>query len=77
MVGTLFLFMYWPSFNAAVGNGAQQQRVIINTLLSISTSVISACMFSRLVKGKLDIEVVLNATLAGGVAMGSAADLIN
>jgi ammonium transporter Rh len=37
----------------------------------------SACWIARLAKGKLDMEVVLNSTLAGGVAMGSAADLID
>lgn len=77
MVGTLFLFMYWPSFNAALGSGVQQHRTIINTLFGISTSCISACLFSRIAKGKLDMEVVLNATLAGGVALGSAADVLN
>jgi ammonium transporter Rh len=37
----------------------------------------SACWVARISKGKLDMEVVLNATLAGGVAMGAAADLID
>lgn len=37
----------------------------------------SACWVARLAKGKLDMEVVLNSTLAGGVAIGAAADLIN
>jgi len=37
----------------------------------------SACWIARVSKGKLDMEVVLNATLAGGVSMGSSADLIN
>ena len=37
----------------------------------------SASFISRLCRGKLDMEVVLNATLAGGVAMGAAADLID
>lgn len=35
-----------------------------------------ACAISRIYKQKLDMEVVLNATLAGGVAIGSASDLI-
>lgn len=37
----------------------------------------SACFVARVAKGKLDMEVVLNSTLAGGVAMGAAADLID
>ena len=77
MIGTLFLFIYWPSFNAAIGSGSQQIRAAVNTLLSITTSVISACWVARLVRNtKLDMEIVLNATLAGGVIMGAAADLI-
>ena len=31
---------------------------------------------ARMVKGKLDIEILLNATLAGAVSMGANADLI-
>jgi ammonium transporter Rh len=37
----------------------------------------SACWLARLAKGKLDMEIVLNSTLAGGVAIGASADLIN
>jgi len=77
MIGTLFLWMYWPSFNGALGAGAAQQRVIINTYLSLACSCIAACWIARLSKGKLEIEILLNATLAGGVAMGAPADLIH
>ena len=65
MIGTLFLFMFWPSFNGALANENQQQRVIINTVMSITASCISACGVCRFLNGKLDMEVVLNATLAG------------
>lgn len=76
MIGTLFLWMYWPSFNGALANEKQQQRVIVNTVMAISASCITACSVSRLMTGKLNMEVVLNATLAGGVAVGSASDLV-
>jgi ammonium transporter Rh len=76
MVGTIYLWMFWPSFNGALATGSQQQRVMINTVLSISASCITACGFARLQLGKLDMEVVLNATLAGGVAIGTPCDLI-
>jgi len=76
MVGTLFLWMFWPSFNGALASEFQQQRVIINTVLAISSSCIAACALVRIQCGKLNMEVVLNSTLAGGVAVGSASDLV-
>ena len=44
--------------------------------MAISSSCITACGISRLFYQRLDMEVVLNATLAGGVAVGSASDLV-
>ena len=76
MVGTVFLFMFWPSFNSAFAPALSQQRVVVNTTLSITASVIGACGFSRLMESKLDMEVVLNATLAGGVIIGAASDIV-
>lgn len=77
MIGTLFLFCYWPSFNGALGHGAGMQRAIINTYLSISCSVIAAIIVAKLThEGKLEMEIILNASLAGGVAIGSSADII-
>lgn len=48
----------------------------MNTVLAISASAVSACAISRIMKQKLDMEVVLNATLAGGVSVGSSSDLV-
>jgi ammonium transporter Rh len=76
MFGTLFLFMYWPSFNAAPAYGMARSRAIFNTYCSISGSAITAMFTSRLFKGGLDIDVVINATLAGGVVMGASCDII-
>jgi len=44
--------------------------------MAISASCITACGLSKVSTGKLNMEVVLNATLAGGVAVGSASDLV-
>ena len=33
--------------------------------------------YPKYAKGKLDMEIVINATLAGGVALGASADVIN
>lgn len=76
MVGTVFLYMYWPSFNAALVPAISKQRAVFNTAMSISAACIAACGVSRLIHMKLDMEIVLNATLAGGVMIGAACDMV-
>jgi len=77
MIGTLFLYAYWPSFNAALGSGTYIQRATINTYLAIACSCTASIVVSKLVHhGKLNMEIVLNASVSGGVAIGSAADII-
>lgn len=46
-------------------------------MLALSTSCITACLFSRLTKKYLDMVVVINATLSGGVAIGSSSNYVN
>jgi len=48
---------------------------MVNTVLAISGSCMGAVATARVLFGKLEMEIVLNATLAGGVAVGSAADM--
>lgn len=39
MIGTLFLWIFWPSFNSALlDDVAQQQRAILNTYLSLASA---------------------------------------
>ncbi|XP_033991422.1 ammonium transporter Rh type A [Trematomus bernacchii] len=78
MIGTVFLWMFWPSFNSAIAEpGYAQLTAVINTYLSLAACVLSAYAVSSLVehKGKLDMVHIQNATLAGGVAVGTCADM--
>lgn len=77
MLGSIFLYVYWPSFNGVLAeNGAQQQRVFNNTNLSIAAGCMAAAFVSRIFYGKLETTIVMNATLAGGVVIATASDLI-
>ncbi|XP_021120474.1 ammonium transporter Rh type C isoform X3 [Heterocephalus glaber] len=58
MIGTLFLWMYWPSFNSAVSyHGDAQHRAAINTYCSLAASVLTSVALSSALhkKGKLDM----------------------
>lgn len=77
IIGTLILWIYWPSFNGALA-GDNQGRVAINTIFLLTGSAIAAFCASRTFRhsGKFEMVDIANATLAGGVAVGSSADLI-
>ncbi|KAK1171783.1 ammonium transporter Rh type A-like [Acipenser oxyrinchus oxyrinchus] len=78
MIGTIFLWMFWPSFNSAIADeGENQYRAVVNTYFSLAACVVAAYAISSFVehKGKLDMVHIQNATLAGGVAVGTCADM--
>ncbi|XP_063053429.1 ammonium transporter Rh type C-like 2 isoform X2 [Engraulis encrasicolus] len=79
MIGTLFLWMFWPSFNSAItDHGDGQHRAAINTYLSLAATVLTTFALSSLFEkhGKVDMVHIQNSTLAGGVAVGTAAEFM-
>ena len=76
MIGTIFLWLFWPSFNGALAVGNSQHRVVINTILSLTSSCMSSFAISKLFRNKFNMVDIQNASLAGGVAVGSSADLV-
>lgn len=76
LIGTIFLWIMWPSFNAAIAfSGAQRLNAIVNTFLSLCASVAASFVFSRLLENKFEVVHIQNATITGGVVMGVAAHL--
>ena len=82
-IGTLFLWVLFPSFNTAniqyFDNKQEKQflllnlryRGIINTYLSMTGSLISTFIVSPLIyDGKLKIEHILNSSYVGGIIIG-------
>ncbi|XP_056616236.1 rh blood group, D antigen isoform X2 [Triplophysa dalaica] len=78
MLGTLFLWIFWPSFNAAVvyqkWDRGLKLSVIYGTYLSLAVSVVVAMTVSMLTssKGKMNMVHVQGSVLSGGVAIGVA-----
>ena len=77
LIGTVFLWCYWPSFNAGPGDDDERYMAIINTYLSLCGSAVSVYFTSVAVspERKLTMAHVQNATLAGGVAMATTASM--
>eukprot|EP01088_Endostelium_zonatum_P018667 TRINITY_DN6058_c0_g1_i1.p1 TRINITY_DN6058_c0_g1~~TRINITY_DN6058_c0_g1_i1.p1 ORF type:complete len:609 (-),score=106.25 TRINITY_DN6058_c0_g1_i1:112-1938(-) len=73
IIGTLILFVTFPSFNGAFAPNAAQFRVVINVIIAICTSVVFAFLASRVFRGgKWHMLEIQRATLAGGIACSSA-----
>uniref|UniRef100_A0A8C6A3X3 Ammonium transporter Rh type C n=1 Tax=Marmota marmota marmota TaxID=9994 RepID=A0A8C6A3X3_MARMA len=65
--GTLFLWIFWPSFNSAMSyHGDAQHRAALNTYCSLAASVLTSVAMSSALnkKGKLDM------VSSGGLGVG-------
>ncbi|CAH0561178.1 unnamed protein product [Brassicogethes aeneus] len=78
MIGTIFLWLYWPSFNAVDLSGDDQHRAVINTYLALASSCVTSFLMSQILTDdhKFDMVHIQNSTLAGGVAVGTCANLM-
>lgn len=78
LLGTLFIFAFFPSFNAALVPAAFQSRVIVNTFLALTSSVVVTFLFSGIFNNGLFCPVeVRNAAIAGGIAISSSIGVVN
>jgi ammonium transporter Rh len=71
MLGSAALWIFWPSFCSALVAVNQIPIVAINTILALCGSTLSTYVFSILIRGKIEIADIANASLAGGVAIGA------
>ncbi|XP_032156767.1 blood group Rh(CE) polypeptide isoform X6 [Sapajus apella] len=80
MLGTLFLWMFWPSFNSALlRNSIERRDAVFNTYYALAVSVVTSISVSSLAhpRGKINMTYMHNAMLAGGVAVGASCHLIS
>jgi len=78
LVGTVFLWLFWPSFVAgALPSGPGQTTALINTVLALLASSVATFALTPIIEnGKLTTVPIQNATLAGGVSIGATANLV-
>jgi len=79
LIGTIFLWIYWPSFNGGglEPDSHEQQNACLNTILGLCAASIGAFIISSTFSysKKLRPVDIQNATLAGGVAMGAVCNM--
>ncbi|NXQ97904.1 RHD protein, partial [Sagittarius serpentarius] len=77
MLGTLFLWAFWPSFNSVLAEH-DKSKAIYNTYFALAVSAVTAFMLSLLTTkdGKFRMTDIHSAVLAGGVTVGYAAHII-
>merc|ERR1712048_446562 len=78
LIGTVFLWLFWPSFVAgALPGGAGQTTALINTVLALLASTVATFALTPMMEGgKITTVPIQNATLAGGVSIGATANLV-
>ena len=74
MLGSMVLWLFWPSFCAALVPVEAIPHTVVNVFLALCGSTLVTYILSIGIRGKINIADIANAALAGGVAIGSTCD---
>lgn len=78
MLGSMVLWLFWPSFATAIVPFEQMPQTIVNTILALSGATLATYFLStRFHHGKTSMVDMANAALAGGVSIGSTCNLVS
>ncbi len=71
LLGSAALWVFWPSFCSALVSIEKIPLVAINTILALCGATLATYAFSILIRSKIEVGDIANASLAGGVAIGA------
>ncbi len=78
MLGSMILWIFWPSFCSAIVPEADFEKTVVNTVLALCGATVITYLLSTVFrKGKPSIADIANASLAGGVAIGATCNLVS
>jgi ammonium transporter Rh len=75
LLGSMILWLFWPSFCAALVAPELVPLTATNVILSLSGATVATYFASVILRGKISPADIANAALAGGVAIGSTCDV--
>ena len=75
LLGSMILWLFWPSFCAAIVEPVAVPHTAINVILALSGATLATFFATKMLRnGKISAADIANAALAGGVAIGSTCD---
>lgn len=77
MLGSMVLWIFWPSFCSAIVPSADVSQTVINTVLALCGATLSTYFVSSILRKKVAIADIANASLAGGVAIGATCNIVS
>ena len=77
LIGSIVLWVFWPSFTSALVAPSEAILTAINTVFALCGATLATYVFTRLLRGKIEIEDIANAALAGGVAIGTGCNVVS
>ena len=77
LLGSMVLWVFWPSFCAALVPNEAIPATVVNVFLALCGSTLATYIASVKIRGKISPADIANAALAGGVAIGSTCDYAN
>lgn len=76
MLGSMILWIFWPSFCSAIVPEAQFAQTVINVVLALCGATLSTYIIGMAIRKKIAIADIANASLAGGVSIGATCNLV-
>ncbi|NPD45090.1 MULTISPECIES: ammonium transporter [unclassified Lentimicrobium] len=74
LLGSMVLWVFWPSFCAALVPAAAIPATVVNVFIALCGSTVATYIASVSIRGKINAADIANAALAGGVAIGATCD---
>jgi ammonium transporter Rh len=77
MLGSMVLWVFWPSFCAALVAPEKVPFTAINVVIALCGSTLATYLTTVALRRKISISDIANASLAGGVAIGATCATVN
>ncbi len=77
LLGSMVLWVFWPSFCAALVAPDLVPKTVLNVVIALCGSTLATYVATMVLRRKIAAADIANATLAGGVAIGSTCDQVS